>query len=340
LSTISAVCGWALIGQGKKEAGVMVFKMCAIVALALLLTSHAQAQKSAKVRSDSPGTVQLPWTPDRPPIESEEPNAESCRSIGPATCSLIWSLSDPVAPTAMPDAQTLSSSPSSKNPPDWRIDLYPVFAWAPIFGASTSVAPPNPPPGPTPSGSVSGSFNGAAFSGFGVEKRKWAVAGNVLWASLSGQRQTPLVKIDTNFIYGQFMIGREVLPDLFLEAGFRRTAIKIAARVSTFPQLTWKPGVWDPLVGLTYRRPLGQKWRFRLHGDGGGFGVGNDASISGTASADWLFARHFELLFGYGFLYFRDSGVITGRPIKIRETLNGPMFGFGIHFGRAGVRSQ
>jgi hypothetical protein len=62
--------------------------------------------------------------------------------------------------------------------------------------------------------------------------------------------------------------------------------------------------------------------------------VGNDASISGTASAEWHFARHFrELLFGYGFLYFRDSGIIAGQPVKIKETQNGPMFGFRIHFG-------
>jgi hypothetical protein len=216
-----------------------------------------------------------------------------------------------------------------------------VFAWAPTFGASASVpAPFNPPLGPAPSGSVSGSFNGAAFAGFGIEKSKWAASGNVVWAGLSAQRQTPFVRIDTNFIYGQFMLGREVLPHLFAEAGFRRTAIKIAVAVSIFPQATWKPGVWDPLIGLTYRRPLGQKLHFRIHGDGGGFGVGNDASISGTAAAEWRFARHFEVLFGYGFLYFRDSGVIVGQPIKIKETLHGPMFGFGLHFGRAEVRAQ
>lgn len=310
-----------------------LFKTSAIMALALLLTSHAQAQKSVRVRSDSPGTAQLRCRPDSPPMDIEESNAQSVPCIGAPTRSMIWSASDPEAPAATSDAQTPSSSASSKDPSDWQVDLYPVFAWAPIFGASASIHPPNPPPGPAPSGSVSGSFNGAAFVGFGIEKNKWAASGNVLWAGLSGQRQTPFVRIDTNFIYGQFMLGREVLPHLFVEAGFRRTAIKIAARVSTFPQVTWKPGVWDPLVGLTYRRSLGRKWHFRIHGDGGGFGVGNDASASGTASAEWRFAHHFELLFGYGFLYFRNSGLIAGQSIKIKETLNGPMFGFGIHLG-------
>jgi hypothetical protein len=321
-----------LSAKTRKETRVTIFKTSAVGALALLLTSHAEAQKSAKVCSDSPSTAQLRCTPDSRPTESEVSDAQSGCGIETPACSMIWPLSDPEALTATRDAQTLSSSASSKDPPDWQVDLYPVFGWAPIFGASASVSAPSP--GPAPAGSVSGSFNGAAFAGFGIEKGKWAAAGNVLWAGLSAERQIPLVRVDTNFIYGQFMLGREVLPNLFVEAGFRRTAIKIAARVSTFPQVTWKPGVWDPLVGLTYRRSLGRKWHFRIHGDGGGFGVGNDASVSGTASAEWRFTRHFELLFGYGFLYFRDSGVVLGQPFRIKETLNGPMLGFGIHLGR------
>jgi hypothetical protein len=68
---------------------VAVFKTSAIAALALLLTSHAEAQESVKVRSDSPGTAQLRWTPDSLPIESGEPNAQSGRSFGVPTRSMI-----------------------------------------------------------------------------------------------------------------------------------------------------------------------------------------------------------------------------------------------------------
>ncbi len=319
-----------------------VFRTSVLAASAVLLTPHAQAQTSANVPNDSLARPQFQWTPHSPPTDSEQPNAETDRNVGTAggsMCSL--SKKEPGAATTRRrnTASVQDPSASSKGLPDWRIDLYPVFAWTPIFGANASLTGP-PSPAPAPSGSVSGSFNGAAFAGFGIEKSKWSAAGNLLWAGLSGERQTPFVRIDTNFIYGQFMLGREILPDLFAEAGFRRTAIKIAATVSIFPQVIWKPGVWDPLIGLTYRRPLGQKWRLRIHGDGGGFGVGNDVSVSGTASTEWRFARHFGVLFGYGFLYFRDSGVIVGQPFKIKETLHGPMFGFGIHLGRAEVRAQ
>jgi hypothetical protein len=231
----------------------------------------------------------------QPPAVGTNPrrNTRSSNLVTLQACDVREGIKQ-IASTSNPaGSNPRNSLPISKGLPDWRIDLYPVFAWAPIFGANASVRdPPNPLPGPAPSGNVSGSFNGAAFAGFAIERSKWSAAGNMLWAGLSGQRQTPFVRIDTNFIYGQFMLGREVLPHLFAEARFRRTAIKIAVTVSTFPQVTWKPGIWDPLVGLTYRRPLDQKWQFRIHGDGGGFVVGNDASISATAAAEWHFARH------------------------------------------------
>jgi hypothetical protein len=315
---------------------MIVFRTSVLAALALLLTLHARAQTPVDVPNDSSARSPFHGTLHCATF-SEQSTAETGPNIGTATDMRCLPKRDlAAAATLDPTSGVQDPAGSEKRLPDWRVDLYPVFAWAPVFGASASVHdPPSPLPAPAPSGNVSGSFNGAAFAGFAMEKRKWSASGNMLWAGLSGQRQTPFVRIDTNFIYGQFMLGREVLPHLFAEAGFRRTAIKIAVRVSTFPQVIWKPGVWDPLVGLTYRRALGHKWQFRLHGDGGGFGVGNDVSVSGTAAAEWHFVRHFELLFGYGFLYFRDSGAIVGQPIKIRETLHGPMFGFGIHFGRA-----
>jgi len=309
-----------------------------VVAVAsLFLASRMFAQEAIKGPHEAPTKIQSP-SPSvlEHSLDAEASNLSFDAAVDTLTDVTSSKTDDPTTgDRSMHTLNAEASDSSSKPSSDWQIDLYPVFAWTPIFGASASIPNfPNPLPGPTPSGSVSGSFNGAAFAGFGIEKNNWSATGNVLWAGLSGERESPFVRIDTNFIYGQMMLGREILPRLFVEVGFRRTAIKIAAKVSVFPQVIWKPGIWDPLVGLTYRRSLGKKWRFRIHGDGGGFGVGNDACISGTASTEWHFTRHFELLFGYGFLYFRNSGVIVGQPIKIKETLHGPMFGFGIHFGR------
>jgi hypothetical protein len=92
------------------------------------------------------------------------------------------------------------------------------------------------------------------------------------------------------------------------------------------------PGYWDPLIGLTYRRLLGKKWRVLVHGDGGGFGVGSDVDVSAAGRAEWQFARHFGLAMGYGGMHFSDSTSVPRGTLTIKPTMHGPIFGFGTYF--------
>ena len=92
------------------------------------------------------------------------------------------------------------------------------------------------------------------------------------------------------------------------------------------------PRYWDPLVGLTYRRQLGRKWRIIIHGDGGGFGVGSDVDVTAAARAEWQFARHFGIAMGYGGMHLSDSNTVNGKTLKISPTLHGPTFGLGVFF--------
>lgn len=127
------------------------------------------------------------------------------------------------------------------------------------------------------------------------------------------------------------MVGREVLPDLYLEGGFRRIAFDISATVGS-DSASRSPGFWDPLVGMTYSRRLGRKWRILAHADGGGFGVGSDTDIAVTGRAEWQFVRHFGLAMGYGVLHVNKTDTVASRSLTISPTLNGPIFGFGIYF--------
>ncbi len=226
-----------------------------------------------------------------------------------------------------------------KDPSAWQITIYPVFAWAPVFGISTRELPSSPGGGGGGGGNVlppsdtSSSLNGAAFAGFRVEKSKWSTDGTVLWAGLSGERNSnPFARISVNAIYGQLMAGREIVPDLFLEGGFRRIALSVSLELGDFPTIKGKPGVWDPLVGLTYRRQLTKKWKVLAHADGGGFGVGSDVDIAAAARAEWQFARHFGIAMGYGVLHLGITSTVAQRSLEIKQTLHGPIFGFGIYF--------
>jgi len=156
-------------------------------------------------------------------------------------------------------------------------------------------------------------------------------------ASISADNTNPTVNVGTDIKYGQLMGGYEILKGLSLEGGVRRMAFNIHATIDTNPEVSRQVGVWDPLVGFTWRRQLGNKWMLRGHMDGGGFGVGSDLTLAGSFRADWRFAKHFGVAFGAAALYFDISDTVldnTGfkKTLVARQTLYGPIVGFGIYF--------
>jgi hypothetical protein len=215
-----------------------------------------------------------------------------------------------------------------------EINIYPILAWAPIFGASVNLPQfPNFPPGPAgaPSGTVSGSFNGAAFAGVEVLTRNWAGVGDGLWAGMSAERTNPLLNVKLDVILADGSLGRRVYKDLFVTGGFRRMALSFDVKFINYPDFSRKPGVWDPLLGISWRHRLGRKWRLIASIDGGGFGVGSDVDVSAKFRADWRFTKHFGTSFGYGALHFKISDTVVGRTFTATQTMNGPIFGFGIY---------
>ncbi len=204
-----------------------------------------------------------------------------------------------------------------QNEPPWTLEIYPILAWAPVFGASVSL--PSIPVGglpgisggtggtPAESGSTSTSFNGAALVGAAFYKGPWLAEFNALWAGMSASRTTPRTDISTQGIFGDAIVGYRVFGDVAVTAGVRRLGLKIGAQVGDLPKVHWKPGFWDPLVGLDWRARFGQSWTTELRLEGGGFGVGSDVDVSGSFRASWRFAHHFNMTFGYGALHYQNS---------------------------------
>lgn len=248
------------------------------------------------------------------------------------------------APAGTPSTATMPSSDDwHKDPSDWDVRIYPIYAWLPIFGANVTLpdypelpSVPGAGAGNYPAGSTSGSLNGAFMGGFRVQKSKWAAGASFLWAGLSGDRTTPKVHVGMDVIYAQAFAGREILPSLYLEGGVRRMALNINAKVGELPEVNRKPGIWDPLVGVTYDKRLGKKWNLTAHVDGGGFGVGSDLSIGAEVHADWRFAKHFGLAMGFGTLHFKITDTVSAvnqqKTLIVDQTMYGPIFGFGIYF--------
>jgi hypothetical protein len=244
--------------------------------------------------------------------------------------ALVWA--EPALVAAEPAFDGQGSSPAPERPYGWRIAIYPAMAWVPIFGTSVSLPPaPSHPTAPGASGSTNSSFNGAYFGGGRFEMGKWSADGLFMWTALSASRTTPFVNVNLDFVFGDAHVGYEVFPNLYLEGGFRRLSLDFTAKVGS-DSGSASPGFWDPLVGLTYRRPLGKKWRVLFHGDGGGFGVGSDVDVTASGRAEWQFARHFGMTMGYGGMHFSDSSSGPRGTLSIGPTLHGPIFGVGVYF--------
>jgi hypothetical protein len=239
-------------------------------------------------------------------------------------------------------AQSPSNSRSEPQPVKRpTVVIYPILAWAPIFGAS-AVLPrvPDLPglPGSGPgsgsgeSGSVSGSFNFAAALGVEIEKDKWLFTTQGLWAGLSGTAERPHATITSDIVYGDMIGGRQVYKGLAIVGGVRRIELDVGVQLGDLPEFSRKPGVWDPLVGIDWRHDFGRAWTAHLGVLGGGFGVGSDIDASAKIRFEWRFAPHVQLALGYGILYLKESTGTGDRTFKFDQTLQGPEIGIGIGF--------
>lgn len=233
---------------------------------------------------------------------------------------------------------------SSSADTGWKVEIAPIYLWAP-YNISTITLPrfpdlPAPPGGGEdgrPTGQTDAGLNGAAMAAFRVEKSRWMLRGNLVWAGLSAERQQPNVEVSGDLIYGEALTGVRLAGGLWVEGGVRRLAVDVAAKVLDYPEVSRKPGAWDPIVGLTYRAPLGRLVLLTLHGDAGGFGVGTDLDSAAHITLDWRVVEHFGLTFGYGLLYFRLEDTVLDatrleKTLKFGTTLHGPIVGFKLLF--------
>jgi hypothetical protein len=229
------------------------------------------------------------------------------------------------------------SQPEGSDANGWRTVVYPVRGWLPVFGADVRLpeVPGEPGSGSgatIPTAKVSGSLNGAVAAGFRVERRRLSVDGAFLWAGMSAEVGTPFARLEVDTIAGRLFGGVRVLPALYIDAGVRRLALKMTASVLAFPTETWKPGIWEPVIGFTYRPQFGRKFRILAQANVGGLGQSDHRTGELTATAEWKPVSHFALGGGYGLLRVRADGTLRSKPVHLRQTLQGPTFTLGIPF--------
>jgi hypothetical protein len=266
--------------------------------------------------------------------------------LGVAACMLAA----PATTTAAAEAGQQPSSTQDKR--SIKVTVYPILVQAPIFGASLNLPPlPSGPgggggggggEGDAQSGSTDASLNGAYLGGVTVEANRWFVEFEGTWASLSASHEAPRVAVDSKVRFGRARGGVRLFDGLSATVGVRYISADLDATLTlaglnrTIEGRT-SPSLWDPLVGVDWRADLGNRWSVNANAQGGGFGVGADVDLSGEANVNWHIARHFDLRFGYTVFHYKYTiaDVRIGsfqRTLVSTQTLNGPIFGFGIVF--------
>jgi len=230
-----------------------------------------------------------------------------------------------------------------------RVTIYPLLVKAPLFGASINL--PGLPPGTGGGGggdesggvdeSTGVSFNAAYMGAALIEANRWFAEGSGTWAALSANRDAPRISVDSDAYFFSARGGVRLIGGLYAGGGVRRVRTNLDIQLS-LPSTgrtitgTVKPALWDPMVGLDWRRS-GGALSFDANAQYGGFGVGTDVDASGEAHVRWRPIRHLEFRFGYTLLHLKMTlaDVAIGsfqRQLVAKQTLHGPEFGFGIVF--------
>ncbi len=229
-------------------------------------------------------------------------------------------------------AQTPKESPQLANE-GWRTEIYPLFGWLPMFKAK-AILPDQPGSGGDPivSPETSGTFEGAAAAGFRLERHRFSVQAQLLWAGMSGSVTTPSFDLTADTIYGQVTGGVQIVPALYIDGGVRRIAVDMTATLLAYEPVKWKPGVWESVLGATYRPAFGKHVRLLSHVDVGGLEDSEHRTAAVTAIVEWKPVSHFAIGGGWSFLHLRKDGTILSKPVSFQQTLNGPMLTLGIPF--------
>ena len=102
---------------------------------------------------------------------------------------------------------------------DWKIAIYPVYAWVPIaIDIDVNVPPISGGGGSGPEFGgkiVDGRFDGAFFGGLSAAKGAWRIDADGLWAGVCGDRlERPVLRVDVDALYAHGSIGRRIYSDL------------------------------------------------------------------------------------------------------------------------------
>jgi hypothetical protein len=158
---------------------------------------------------------------------------------------------------------------------------------------------------------------------------------DVIYMNLDASDDDRLAEIDATQSAITPMVFARVAPqvDLYVGARFNSIGGDADFQGPLGLQTVEQDKSWiDPLVGVRFATPIGEKWNLEISGDVGGFGVGSDIAINLWPMVGYEISGNAQLAFGYRVLYTDyDSG--AGANLFAYDVLTmGPVLGAVIEF--------
>ncbi len=178
-----------------------------------------------------------------------------------------------------------------------------------------------------------------AMAAYRIENDEWSFTGDATYMNLgwSGQTQHGRASagVDIEQLTMMGTVGRRISPHLegLLSLGYFDLSTDLRVRVLEQRTEASRDASWvDPLIGLNYVVPVGDKWTYTLRGDVGGFGVGSDFTWHLITSFRRQNTDRFAWYVGYRVIAF-DYEDGSGRNYQHYDlTQQGPGVGVAISF--------
>jgi len=183
-------------------------------------------------------------------------------------------------------------------------------------------------------------FNGY----FEARKGNWGAGVDIVYMALGVSND--IVNVDPSQAAFTFVGIRRLGPTLDLNFGVRWNVVRgrIDFKDQAGPLLAGRSVEetkhWvDPIIGVNWKQPIGERWAFVLATDIGGFGIGSKIDLSVFPTLQYNIGKQVWIGGGWRFMYLDyETGYEDGRPVLHEDPFRydvltqGPVFGLAFRF--------